>query len=240
MKKFTLIKKLTFSSIDENIAKWSKLMNCAEIFGKCEDGVGWVREYGNYSESGKKKFKQAMSIDPNTNLENACKTAIIVGIICQESSFATQINNLGEVKGVFQLSEASLKEFSKNNPEFPKINFPNDIDDLNDLSLASKVASWYYAKNLQRLTVSTDYYNPVKKIGEAVKFALASYNGGPTLVTKAREITTEIIGGEKEVWEKVKMNLENAGASKERANEMRDYVEKVMAYSDKSEKSWCN
>ena len=234
------LKKILTSGIDDNIQKWSVIADCKTRFAASDSAIDWVKNTGNFSTNPQipKDFPTAMSIDDTHNLQAAFFSAVITGIICQESSFGTYFDNSGNYKGPYQLAQIVITDFNNNNPSGP-VTFPDDIDDIGDLATAAKVGAWYYANNLQKLTKNSDFLNPVKDITEAQKFAIASYNGGPTLIKSARELTNETVGGERETWDNVKVNLESAGSTPDKATEIRNYVDNVSAYASKSSACWC-
>lgn len=69
----------------------------------------------------------------------------------------------------------------------------------------------------------------VKNPMERKKFVLAAYNGGQRRIADAQNLTQKA-GKDPQLWTDVEKFLESAGATKDKANEIRQYVEKVPLY----------
>jgi membrane-bound lytic murein transglycosylase MltF len=146
----------------------------------------------------------------------------------QESSFGQfrRTRNIKGAAGDFQLEKKTatrmgLTVSDKNDQRF-------DVDD-------SSAAAAKYLKTLDHAfskeiklsgkLKTTAIPNPT----ERVKFSVASYNAGEGRIAKAQQMTRKA-GGNPQKWDDVKEHLEDAGATSEKANEIRDYVDKVIAY----------
>jgi membrane-bound lytic murein transglycosylase MltF len=70
---------------------------------------------------------------------------------------------------------------------------------------------------------------PVKNVSERKKFVLAAYNGGEGCIAEAQRFAVES-GKRPDVWAVVKEFLLVDGATKEKAREICNYVEKVLDY----------
>ncbi len=70
---------------------------------------------------------------------------------------------------------------------------------------------------------------PVKDPDERKKFDIAAYNAGDARIAKAQELAREA-GDDPTKWDDVKKHLEDAGATNDKANEIRQYVDKVSSY----------
>jgi len=157
----------------------------------------------------------------------------------QESSFGKSRRKryINGAAGDFQIEKKTAKRMgltvsSKNDPRF-------DIDD-------SSAAAAKYLKTLENnFSKSTTLTKNLKTIpisnpSKRVKFIIAAYNAGEGRIARAQKITKES-GGDPNSWDEVKENLEAAGASTKKANEIRKYVEKVTSYEKEfSKKSKAN
>ena len=156
-------------------------------------------------------------------------------VYAQESSFGQtqgKPNSRGAAGG-FQIRRSTAKG----------IGLRGDKSD--DERLEINHASAAAAKLLKR---SDHYFEKSKNLGEKVKtvgvkdpeewkkFALAAYNAGDSRIAKAQKIAKE--SGENPAdWKAVTKYLEDAGATKEQAEETRDYVEKIGDFEQKFAKN---
>ncbi len=69
----------------------------------------------------------------------------------------------------------------------------------------------------------------VKNPIERKKFVLAAYNGGQRRIADAQNFARKA-GKDVQIWTNVEKFLESAGATQNKANEIRRYVEKVMLF----------
>lgn len=148
----------------------------------------------------------------------------------QESSFGTMQGQRGTfgAAGHFRLENATAKEYklvvSKNN------------DQRFDIDYASSAAA-RYLKDIdsafsKRTVLSKGITSiPVKNASERKKFILAAYNGGQGRIARAQQLA-EQAGEDPQLWNDVKKFLEDAGAGKEKAKEICDYVQNVLFYED--------
>ncbi|MCB0308845.1 MAG: transglycosylase SLT domain-containing protein, partial [Bdellovibrionales bacterium] len=157
----------------------------------------------------------------------------------QESSFGKNRRKryIDGAAGDFQLEKKTAKRMgltisSKNDPRF-------DIDDAS--AAAAKYLKTLDSSFSKSTTLSKNLNTiPVSNASKRVRFAIAAYNAGEGRIAKAQKITKES-GGDPNNWDEVKENLEAAGASAEKAKEIREYVEKVTAYEKEfSKKSKAN
>lgn len=176
-----------------------------------------------------------MHFDKNDKLT----VSVLEALYGQESSFGQSRRKryINGAAGDFQLEKKTAKRMgltvsSKNDLRF-------DIDD-------SSAAAAKYLKtldsNFSKLTVLSKNLktNPISNASERVKFVIADYNAGEGRIARAQKVTKES-GGDPNSWDEVKEKLEASGASAKKANEIREYVEKVSAYEKEfSKKSKAN
>jgi membrane-bound lytic murein transglycosylase MltF len=146
----------------------------------------------------------------------------------RESSFGTNMNERGidEAAGHFQFKKATAEEYGltvtkKNDQRF-------DIDDVSNAAARYlKDLDTVFAKET-RLTKDR-ITTPIKDNKERKNFVLAAYNGGQGRIAKAQKLTSEA-GKNPRVWGDVKKFLELAGATKAKAEEIRNYIEAIIGY----------
>lgn len=184
--------------------------------------------------------KQALE---NASLHFDKKDALTVNtleaVYGQESSFGRlrRKRNIPGAAGDFQLEKKTAKRMGltvspKNDQRF-------DVDD-------SFAAAAKYLKTLDRsFSKKTSLgrgvkTTPVKSPSERKKFTIAAYNAGEGRIARAQKAAKHA-GKNPQKWSDVEQFLEEAGASKKKAKEIRDYVEKVQKYEKEfSKKSKAN
>lgn len=175
--------------------------------------------------------------DENDNLT----VNTLEGIYGQESSFGLN-SMMGErgssgAAGHFRLEKATAERYglivSKQN------------DQRFDIDYASSAAA-RYLKDIngifaKRTILSKDTRSiPVKNMSEREKFILAAYNAGEGRIARAQYLA-EQAGSNPQKWNDVKGFLEKAGATQDKAKEIRDYVDNVAIYEEEfAEKSPAN
>jgi len=146
----------------------------------------------------------------------------------QESSFGNDMRTRGAdvAAGHFHLQIPTAKRYDLN------VSIKND--QRFDIDYASSAAARYLKDLDNMFSRKTNLGKgletiPIKSVSERKKFTLGAYNIGEGRITDAQHLA-EKAGRDPQVWTDVKMFLEAAGASKIKANETRQYVEKVPLY----------
>ena len=146
----------------------------------------------------------------------------------RESSFGTMMRQRGSsaAAGHFHLELQTARQYglrvSKHNDQRFNINraasaaarYLKDLDRM------------FSKKTTIRKTVKTV---PVRDPVERKKFVLAAYNGGQRRIATAQRLA-EQHGKNPQLWHDVELFLESAKATRGKANEIRQYVEAVLAY----------
>ncbi len=110
----------------------------------------------------------------------------------------------------------------------------DENDQRFDIDYAASAAA-RYLKDLNSIfskttTLSEDLKSiPVKNISERKKFILGAYNGGQGRIAGA-QYESEQAGKNPQLWNNIKDFLEIAGATKAKAAEIREFIQKVLAY----------
>jgi membrane-bound lytic murein transglycosylase MltF len=166
----------------------------------------------------------SLYFDGNDNLT----VNTLEAVYAQESSFGASLRKRGAngAAGHFHFESATAKEYSlivtkKNDQRF-------------DVYYASSAAARYLKDLDTMFSRSTTIREgsttiAVKKSIERKKFVLAAYNGGQRRIADAQNLAQRA-GKDPQVWSDVEKFLELAGATKDKANEIRKYVEKVSLY----------
>lgn len=145
----------------------------------------------------------------------------------RESSFGILMRKRG-IKGA-----AGHFHLEKKTAEAYGLTVTKDNDPRFDIDDASTVAA-RYLKDLDRMssrptTVADTVAIPIKNVVERKSFVLAAYNGGQGRIAKAQRFARQA-GKDPRVWNDVKRFLEVAGATAAKAKEIREFLEKVLAY----------
>lgn len=154
-------------------------------------------------------------------------------VMGQESSYGTQLKENLKYKdgacGYMMFTKQTAERFGLT------VDKAKDIDERFDAG-KSIDAGAKYLKTLDDIfkdgkTLTKDLKAiEVKNKEERKKFDFAAYNGGEGRIAKAQEIAKSK-GDDPAKWSDVQKYLENAGASADKAKEIRDYVIKVSNYS---------
>jgi len=154
----------------------------------------------------------------------------------QESSFGTMLGKRGtdDAAGHFRLEKATAERYG--------LIVSKENDQRFDIDYASSGAA-RYLKDLngifsKKTTLLKDLKSvPVKNISERKKFVLGSYNGGEGRIARAQHLA-EQAGKDPQVWNHVEKFLEAANATKAKADEIKQFIQKVLCYEiEFSEKS---
>ncbi|MEW5758726.1 MAG: transglycosylase SLT domain-containing protein [Candidatus Omnitrophota bacterium] len=146
----------------------------------------------------------------------------------QESSFGKEQRKRGitAAAGHFHFESATAKEYN--------LTVSKENDQRFDIDYASSAAA-RYLKDLNTMfakeTILTKDSKtiPVLNSLERKNFVLGAYNGGQRRVADAQYLAQEK-GKNPQLWNDVKEFLEAAGATKNKAEEIRGYIEKVLFY----------
>lgn len=150
----------------------------------------------------------------------------------RESSFGTMLGTRGSsgAAGHFRLEPATAKRYG--------LSVSKDNDQRFDIDYASSAAA-RYLKDLDTMfskrttLVEGRETVPVKSMSDRKKFVLGAYNGGEGRISGAQHLA-EKAGKDPKLWDEVENFLEETEASKpkakEKAKEIRQYVELVPAY----------
>lgn len=148
----------------------------------------------------------------------------------QESSFGTRLRERGSTSaaGHFHLEPATAKQYG--------LSVSKSNDQRFDIDYASSAAARYLKDLNSKFSKKTTLLGrattiAVKDSSERKKFVLAAFNGGEGRVAGAQR-RAEIAGKDPQLWNEVKKFLKSANTKESKANEMRQYVEKVLSYED--------
>lgn len=148
----------------------------------------------------------------------------------QESSFGTMQGKRGTsgAAGHFQLKKATAEKYN--------LVVSKDNDQRFDIDYASSAIA-RYLKDLDNMFVKPLILLKelptisVESASERKKFVLGADNGGEGRIARAQHLA-EQAGKDPQAWDDVKEFLEEAGATKNKAKEICDYVDNVLAYED--------
>jgi len=219
-----------------------------KLNNKYDWGIVMSDEAKEKSEGWVDQWLEKETEHTQTALENASKyfddnddltVNTIEAVYGKESSFGAMQKNRGieEAAGHFQLRKPTAEEYglivSKGN------------DTRFDIDYASSAAARYLKDIDNAFSKKTTLIKgrdtiPVKDPSERKKFVLGAYNTGQGRVARAQYLAEQ---AEKNptIWDDVKEFLEAAGDSKEKADEARDYVEKVLVFENEfAKKSLAN
>ena len=113
-------------------------------------------------------------------------------------------------------------------------------DERFDLDASSAAAAKYMKtldNNFKKESIITANTKTiaVNNAEERKKFDMAAYNGGSGRIAEAQNFALAA-GDDPTKWDNVKDYLEKAGATKDKANEIREYVDKILAYEEEFKK----
>lgn len=214
------------SDVANDVARWKAANEgalCRKNLRACRAALDWLSTHGRFprgNTGADQGLGGALGIPGGGSLEAALTLEKLLAIMCKESSFGTRpdATNEGRDVGPFQLSRETVALYNQWND--PDLNHPDDVDgtDPPDIDNSAKVAAWYMAYQLQRLT----WREPgrVQDPVEANRMALAGYNWGEGNLRDARR-GVKGAGGDCGAW----------GGVRERAPvSVREYVAKCRAY----------
>lgn len=143
----------------------------------------------------------------------------------QESSFGTRMRTRGAnvAAGHFHFEIPTARRYG--------LNVSTKNDQRFDVDYASSAAARYLKGLDNTFSRKTNLGKgretiPIKNVSERKKFVLGAYNGGEGRIADAQHLA-EKAGKNSQVWTDVEKFLEAAGATKNKANEIRQYVERV-------------
>jgi membrane-bound lytic murein transglycosylase MltF len=152
----------------------------------------------------------------------------------QESSFGQKRRNRNSkgAAGDFQMEAATARRMG--------LHISKKDDERFDLA-ASSAAAAKYLKSIDNhfrkgsaLTKGIET-TPIQDAEERKKFDVASYNAGESRIANAQKIAIEA-GDDPTKWDDVNKYLEDAGATEDKADEIREYVDKVLSYENEFQK----
>jgi membrane-bound lytic murein transglycosylase MltF len=150
-------------------------------------------------------------------------------VYAKESSFGVNLKTRGgDTAGHFQIRIVTADRF--------KINYSGKNDQRFDVDDSAWVAA-KYLKTLDTifrkgLTLKeTLKASVVADAIERKKFAVAAYNGGEGRIAEAQKLAAAN-GKDPAVWNEVKAFLQEAGAVDGKDIEIREYVEKILAFEE--------
>lgn len=153
---------------------------------------------------------------------------VLEAVYGQESSFGVLMRQRGSgaAAGHFHLEPKTARQYG--------LKVSTENDQRFDVDYAASVAA-RYLKDLDS-TFSKDTKLPrgsvtvaVRNAVERGKFVLGAYNGGQTHIADAQRRTEES-GKNPRLWADVMKFLESEHVSESKADEIREYVEKVLRY----------
>lgn len=162
------------------------------------------------------------------NDKDALTVSTLEAIYGQESSFGRNRRSRGMsgAAGDFQLEQETARRLGltvgkKNDERF-------DID--NASAAAAKYLKMHDTAFSKKTALSGKLATTlVKDSNERKKFVIAAFNAGEGRIAKAQMLAKES-GKDPTVWQDVKRFLEAAGATPKKAEEIQEYVDKVLEY----------
>lgn len=149
-------------------------------------------------------------------------------VYAQENSFGTMLGKRGSTgpSGHFKFELPTAKRYS--------LSVSKENDQRFDIDRASSAAA-RYLKDLntwfgERTKLSEGLYTaPIKSVSERKKFVLGAFNAGEGRVARAQRLARQD-GRDPHLWSDVVKYLAAAKAGPEKAEETRQYVDKVPLY----------
>jgi len=162
--------------------------------------------------------------DENDNLT----VNTLEAIYGQESRFGAEMRQRGMegAAGHFHLEKATAEDYG--------LTVTKENDQRFDIDDASSAAA-RYLKDLHSIfgkkttLTKTRITVPIKSMAERKKFILGAYNGGQGRIAEAQRLTKQA-GKNPRLWNDVKRFLMLAGATKAKAKEIIEFIEKVLIY----------
>lgn len=141
----------------------------------------------------------------------------------RESSFGTMLRERGSTvpAGHFHFKPDTAKEYG--------LNVSKNNDQRFDIDYASSTAARYLKDLDNRFSEDTKTIIGVQNSVERQKFTLAAYNGGPRRIADAQQRAKQA-GTDPTLWSNVEKFLESEDTSRSKADEIRQYVERVLSY----------
>lgn len=159
---------------------------------------------------------------------------VLEGLYGQESSFGAKRKkrHIVGAAGDFQLE--------KNTASRVGLAVTKDNDQRFDIDDASAAAAKYLKiidDSFGNQTALSENIKtiPIPNSNERLKFTVAAYNAGEGRIARA-QMKAKADGKNPEQWNDVKKYLEAAGASTKKSEEIQNYVEEVLAYSEEFSK----
>ena len=148
----------------------------------------------------------------------------------QESSFGTRMRERGSssAAGHFHLEPATARQYG--------LSVTRTNDQRFNIDYASSAAARYLKDLNSKFSKKTTLLGrtttiAVKNPLERKNLVLAAFNGGEGRVADAQR-RAEMAGKDPQLWDEVKKFLKSANTKESKANEMKQYVEKVLFYED--------
>ncbi len=194
---------------------------------------GWLERENeskqNSLERGSEHFDASEPLSVNT-LES------VHGV---ESSFGVDTGKRGSIgpAGHYQMDKVTAERYG--------LNVSKENDERFDFDKSSTASAKQMKNNYKFFGSETNLGSGLKTIAvsdtqERKKFAMAALNGGEGRIAKAQQLALED-GQNPENWDDVKEFLIDAGATAKKAEEIMEYVEKVLKYEEEfAEKSKAN
>lgn len=146
----------------------------------------------------------------------------------QETSFGQnrRRRNIKGATGDFQMESDTAKEMG--------LHISRKDDERFDIGASSDAAAKYLKvldNNFRNKTTLTGTVEtiPIEDTTERKKFDFAAYNGGASRIAQAQKLALEA-GDDPTKWDNVQKYLKQAGATKDKAKEIREYVDNVSSY----------
>jgi membrane-bound lytic murein transglycosylase MltF len=152
----------------------------------------------------------------------------------QESTFGQNRRNRNSngAAGDFQMDAATARRMG--------LHISKKDDERFDLA-ASSAAAAKYLKSIdnhfrkESVLTRSAKTTPIQDAEERKKFDIASYNAGESRIARAQKKAIEAGDGPTK-WDDVEKYLEDAGATEDKADEIREYVDKVLSYENEFQK----
>lgn len=190
----------------------------------------WLKEEDDHTrealEAASRHFDKNDALTVNT----------LEAIYGKESSFGSdrRSRNISGAAGDFQIEKNTAKRMG--------LTVSKENDQRFDVDDASAAAAKYAKKVDNFFSKETTLVKGLKTIpvtnpSERKKFTIAAYNAGEGRIAKA-QAEAKKAGKDPQKWKDVEQYLAAAGATEDKAKEIREYVKKVLEYEKEfSEKS---
>ena len=195
-----------------------------------EDAFNYQGEYTLELDELRDEESKALPYVMNYASEYKVSPCLIMAVIRQESDFDASANGGADV-GYMQVTYDAAKDGGYKDTE-QEWQEKDGLDPELNIHYGTKyLMALNYIFNEGKLLTGDLKATKVPDTEERLKFVLAAYNGGAGRIAKAQQLCEEA-GDDPEKWDDVKNYLEAAGATSEKAEIIKKYVDQVIEGRD--------